>query len=128
MDIAKALKMIEKAQTKANEFGASMAFSVFDASQEPVFFYRMDGTENLSAQLASAKALTALKIGADTEKVAYLVKKDTGVLRNIRYETEISLIGGGKLIFDNETLIGAIGVSGGSEDEDIAVASAAISN
>lgn len=128
MDTEKSMKVIEKAKNKAEQLGVSAAFAVFNSEQVLVLFHRMNETPELSVQLALAKALTALKIGCDTEKVSHLVKKNDGILRNIRYETSISLIGGGKLIFSNGKIIGAMGVSGGTEAQDVEIASTSLSD
>lgn len=126
--LEKALNILDKAKRKANELGTSMSFAIFNCEQDLILFQKMDNCDSLSAKLAQAKALTALTINNDTENVSYLVTKNEGVLCGIRYNTSISLIGGGKIIYENGVAVGAIGVSGGSEEEDVTVAVAALSN
>ena len=126
--LEKALNILDKAKRKANELGASMSFAIFNCEHDLILFQKMDNCDGLSAKLAQAKAITALKINNYTENVSYLVLKNEGVLCGIRYDTSISLIGGGKIIYENGLKVGAIGVSGGSEEEDVTVAAAALSN
>lgn len=126
--LEKALNILDKAKRKANELGASMSFAIFNCEQDLILFQKMDNCDSLSAKLAQAKALTALTINNDTENVSYLVTKNEGVLCGIRYDTSISLIGGGKIIYENGVAVGAIGVSGGTEEEDVTVAATALSN
>lgn len=124
--LEKAVKIIGKAKAKAEDLEVSMSFAVFNEEQELISFQKMDKAPSLSVRLSRTKALTALKLCRDTESLSYLVGKNDGVLRNIRYDNAISLIGGGKLIFESGIVVGAIGVSGGSEAQDIEVSAAAM--
>lgn len=126
INLEKATLILNLARQRAGNMGLAMSFAIFDEERALITFQRMDGASGLSVILSQSKALTALKLNCDTENVAYLVAKDEGVLRKLRYNDSISLIGGGKLIKDGDVVIGAIGVSGGTEEQDIEIATAAI--
>ncbi|MDO4560112.1 MAG: heme-binding protein [bacterium] len=126
INLEKAVKIIDKAKAKAEDLEVSMSFAVFNEEQELISFQKMDKAPSLSVRLSQAKALTALKLCCDTESLSYLVGKKDGVLRNIRYDNAVSLIGGGKLILESGIITGALGVSGGSEAQDIEVSAAAM--
>ena len=127
MDLKTAEAILKKAVSKSEELDICVAIAIFDSESELVLFQRMDDTPELCVKLSQAKALTALKLKDDTDKFSYLVTKNTGILSNVRYEGSISLIGGGKIILENGSVIGALGISGGTEEQDVEVAAFAVS-
>ena len=128
MDLKTAEAILKKAVSKSEELDICVAIAIFDSESELVLFQKMDNTPDLCVKLSQAKALTALKLMNDTDKFSYLVTKNTGILSDIRYEESISLIGGGKIILENGSVIGALGISGGTEEQDVDVAAFAISD
>lgn len=128
MDLKTAEAILKKAVSKSEELDICVAIAIFDSESELVLFQKMDDTPELCVKLSQAKALTALKLMNDTDKFSYLVTKNTGILSDIRYEESISLIGGGKIILENGSIIGALGISGGTEEQDVEVAAFAISD
>ncbi|NLL41695.1 MAG: heme-binding protein [Synergistaceae bacterium] len=128
MDLKTAEAILKKAVSKSEELDICVAIAIFDSESELVLFQKMDNTPDLCVKLSQAKALTALKLMNDTDKFSYLVTKNTGILSDIRYEESISLIGGGKIILENGSVIGALGISGGTEEQDVEVAAFAISD
>ena len=128
INLKRAESILKKAVLKSEELDICVAIAIFDSESELVLFQRMDDTPELCVKLSQAKALTALKLKDDTDKFSYLVTKNTGILSDIRYEESISLIGGGKIILENGSVIGALGISGGTEEQDVEVAAFAISD
>ena len=128
MNLKRAESILKKAVLMAEEMSLHVAIAIFDSEQDLVLFQKMDNTPDLCVKLSQAKALTALKLMNDTDKFSYLVTKNTGILSDIRYEESISLIGGGKIILENGSVIGALGISGGTEEQDVEVAAFAISD
>ena len=128
MNLKRAESILKKAVLKSEEMSLHVAIAIFDSEQDLVLFQKMDNTPDLCVKLSQAKALTALKLMNDTDKFSYLVTKNTGILSEIRYEGSISLIGGGKIILENGSVIGALGISGGTEEQDVEVAAFAISD
>ena len=128
MNLKRAESILKKAVLMAEEMSLHVAIAIFDSEQDLVLFQKMDNTPDLCVKLSQAKALTALKLMNDTDKFSYLVTKNTGILSEIRYEGSISLIGGGKIILENGSVIGALGISGGTEEQDVDVAAFAISD
>ena len=128
MNLKRAESILKKAVLKAEKMSLHVAIAIFDSEHDLVLFQKMDNTPDLCVKLSQAKALTALKLMNDTDKFSYLVTKNTGILSDIRYEESISLIGGGKIILENGSVIGALGISGGTEEEDVEIAAFAISD
>ena len=128
INLKRAESILKKAVLKSEELNLDVAIAIFDPEHDLVLFQKMDNTPDLCVKLSQAKALTALKLMNDTDKFSYLVTKNTGILSDIRYEESISLIGGGKIILENGSVIGALGISGGTEEQDVEVAAFAISD
>jgi uncharacterized protein GlcG (DUF336 family) len=95
----------------------------------------MDGSPLVSAELAEAKALTALKFQRATSTLAEEFQARSGRLRAIEriLGTTILAVGGGVPVLKEGRVIGGIGVSGsgavpgsgaGRRDEDLARAAA----
>ena len=90
-----------------------------------------DGAGTMRYQIAHGKAATALGMGMGTRQLFELF--ETGVLAD-RFANSINGASngqfipqpGGLLIYREKTLLGAIGVSGASSDQDEEVAKAAI--
>lgn len=127
INLKRAKSILKKAVLKSEELNLNVAIAIFDSENDLVLFQKMDNTPDLCVKLSQAKALTALKLMNDTDKFSYLVTKNNGILSDIRYEESISLIGGGKIILENGRVIGALGISGGTEEQDVEVAAFAIS-
>lgn len=128
INLKRAKSILKKAVLKSEELNLHVAIAIFDSELDLVLFQKMDNTPDLCVKLSQAKALTALKLMNDTDKFSYLVTKNNGILSDIRYEESISLIGGGKIILENGRVIGALGISGGTEEQDVEVAAFAISD
>ncbi|NLW61356.1 MAG: heme-binding protein [Synergistaceae bacterium] len=128
INLKRAKSILKKAVLKSEELNLHVAIAIFDSENDLVLFQKMDNTPDLCVKLSQAKALTALKLMNDTDKFSYLVTKNNGILSDIRYEESISLIGGGKIILENGRVIGALGISGGTEEQDVEVAAFAISD
>ena len=128
INLKRAESILKKAVLKSEELNLHVAIAIFDSENDLVLFQKMDNTQDLCVKLSQAKALTALKLMNDTDKFSYLVTKNTGILSGIRYEGSISLIGGGKIILENGSVVGALGISGGTEEQDVEVAAFAISD
>ncbi len=127
IDLALAVSMIEAAQAKAVEIGAPMSIAVLDAGANLLAFNRMDGAELAGPNLAVDKAYTSVTNRIATGELRERVAPDGDL-------PGMSANGGGRYIafaggipcWDGDRVIGAIGVSGGSWDEDQICAEAAI--
>lgn len=125
--LAKAKKMIETAEQKAIEIGVPMVIAVVDSGGNLVAQHRMDHALLASISIALNKAYTAVALKMPTDQAA-VVSQPGQMLYGINTADGCRLIifGGGFPIWDNGVVLGGIGVSGGSVDEDIAVAKAGL--
>jgi len=102
-----------------------MSFVVVDEFGQLVQLDRMDCASLMSPDIAEAKAVTALNFKRPTSEVA---KLDPATLEGIRdvVHFKVVAIPGGLPIFDGQDLKGAIGVSGGTAQQDEEVARHAV--
>lgn len=97
---------------------------VVDACGDVKASERMDGNGPASIALVPAKAHTSRSFRAPT---ADLAARTTDPARIASFTAAgFSLLGGGRPIFEGDELIGAIGVGGGSPEQDDDVATAAL--
>ncbi len=123
--LADAMKLIDRAHKLADARKFKMAFAVVEPSGELVAFAKMDDVVYASAHLAQQKARAAARFRLPTSEFETRVSGGRTVLLS---SDEVIAIGGGVPIVANGRVIGALGVSGGSAADDVAVASAAVSD
>merc|ERR1711973_165544 len=119
-------KLLQEAVSKSNELDAKMNISIVDLGANLVAFIRMDGAILGSIDVSLKKAKTAVYFGMDSENIGSL-SVPGGALYNIEHSNGglITFGGGVPLVTSTGDLSGAIGVSGGSVENDKIVAMAA---
>lgn len=122
-----AQQIVARGHAAAETIGMKAVFAVLDKGANLVTFSRMDGAWLASNDLAIAKARTAVMFQAPTEALNPPLKVGEPVLHfDHIHAGGLLLVGGGLPLFDTDgALIGGLGVSGGSPDEDAALARAA---
>lgn len=119
-------RLIEAGSRCASEIGVPMVMAVVDANGDLIALRRMDDALLVSVTLAPHKAYTAAVVRlatVDLAKVAQPGESLYGLDVNI---PRITLVGGGIPLKVNGELIGAVGVSGGSVEQDVRVAEAMV--
>ncbi|SFU15454.1 Uncharacterized conserved protein GlcG, DUF336 family [Algoriphagus locisalis] len=116
---------ISAAKDKALDLDTKMNIAVVDAGANLVAFARMDGAWLGSLDIAIKKAKTARYFDMNTGMIGDL-SQPGGPLYNIEHSNGglITFPGGIPIKDESGTIIGAIGVSGSSVDNDHSVASA----
>lgn len=120
-----ARKVIDAAIAKSNELGVKMNISVVDAGTNLVAFNRMNDAWLGSIDISQKKARTARYFNMNTGEIGKLAQPG-GSLYNIEHSNNglITFPGGVCIKDSNGTIIGAIGVSGSTVEDDHAVAAA----
>ncbi len=123
--LAQAENAIKAAKQKATAIDTKMNIAIVDAGANLVAFVRMDGAWLGSLDIAIKKAKTARYFDMNTGIVGEL-SQPGGSLYNIEHSNGglITFPGGVPIKNDNDEIIGAIGVSGSSVENDHAVAEA----
>jgi len=111
------------AEAKASSINIPMAIAITDANGGLLHFGRMDATLPASPEIAVSKAYTAAALRMPTHKVGELAQPG-GMLYGIQnsMDKNIILFGGGIPLTGRNQVIGAVGISGGTVQEDIVVA------
>lgn len=120
-----AFALISKAIEETEKINKHIAVAVTGPEGELISFLRMDGANAASSQIAQSKAYTSARDCKSTKAQGEFMrdaKREQGYWTDAR----ITGFGGGLPITQNGKVIGAIGVSGLSEEEDERVASEAI--
>lgn len=124
MTLALAVKLIEKVEAKAAEWGMRVVTAVSDASGRPVAVHCMDGAYIGSFDVALNKTYTSVAFQMSTAKLGTLSQPGES-LYGIQFTNggKIVIFGGGEVLERNGKMIGALGVSGGTakQDTDLAV-------
>jgi len=120
-------KLIADCEKKANDIKVPMVISIVDESGVLCAFKRMPDSLLISVEVSQNKAYTAVALKSPTDKL-YDIVQPGGELYGISNcnEGKIITFGGGYPIYENGELIGALGISGGTVEEDMSVASYAL--
>jgi ATP:cob(I)alamin adenosyltransferase len=119
-------RMVEAGIMRAEEIGVPMVLAVVNASGNTIELRRMDDALEVSVTLAPHKAYTAATVRMPTQQLAELSQPGQplyGIDMNI---PNLTLVGGGLPLKVGDKFIGAVGVSGGSVEDDIDVAQAMV--
>ncbi|TLS97255.1 GlcG/HbpS family heme-binding protein [Aliarcobacter cibarius] len=111
---------------KAEELNISINVSVVDNKGIEMAFVRMNDSFIHSINIAKDKAYTSASFGFPTEQWTAIFKSMPHLEQGFSNRDRLIPFGGGLPIFENGVKIGAIGVSGGTEEEDIICAQYAI--
>lgn len=111
---------------KADELGIKINVSVVDNKGLEMAFLRMEGSYIHSIDIAKDKAYTSASFGFPTDTWTTIFKSMPHLEQGFSNRERLIPFGGGLPIFENGIKIGAIGVSGGTEEEDIICAKYAI--
>ena len=126
--LAQAEKLISAAKEKATAIDTKMNIAIVDGGANLVAFARMDGAWLGSLDISIKKAKTARFFDMNTGSIGEL-SQPGGSLYNIEHSNNglITFPGGIPIKNAEGEVIGAIGVSGSSVENDHAVAEAGVS-
>jgi uncharacterized protein GlcG (DUF336 family) len=120
-----AARLVTACIEEAHALGVAVSVAVADSAGHLLHFVRMDGAPLLSASIAQDKAYSVAAFnGLPTEAWWGLIGEDEALSRGIVKTDRLIVFGGGRPCLAGDELVGAVGVSGGSADQDIAVARA----
>ena len=124
MTLDMALALAEAVRRMASEIGVKAVVAVSDRGANPVLVQCMDDSYIASYDIALNKAFTSVALKMPTWKLSELAKPGSSLygIQNTN-QGKIVIFGGGEPLCNRKgEIIGAIGVSGGSESEDTALA------
>ena len=116
-------EMACRARQKAAELNVPIVFAAVDVGGNAILLQRMDGAFLGSIDLALGKAYTAVAFQQPTHTLGEAARPD-GPLYGIEAGNNgrIVLFGGGFPYTENSAVVGGIGVSGGTVEQDMVIA------
>ena len=118
-------RILEAGEAKSAAAGWKMHFTVLDTGGNLLAYSRMDGSIFVSQEVSRMKAMTSVKLGGPSEAPAAFAFSDKGPTP-FAFVPGMMMIPGGLPIYAGGTLVGAIGVSGDSAENDKAAAQAGL--
>lgn len=121
LDYSEAKKIVDAIVAKAQALQKAVVIAVADPHGDVLAFARMDGVGLPSMQIAMNKAWTAARLRKPTKDVGDRLQKEGF---DIAYYGDPRVVGwgGGIPVWKDGELVGAIGVSGLSSEEDVELA------
>ncbi|MCG7954059.1 MAG: heme-binding protein [Candidatus Thiodiazotropha endolucinida] len=113
-----AAEAVAAAVQRAEEMGIKINAAVVDKGGNLLAFQRMNGAFLHSIGISIDKAYTAAGFGFPTRKWMDEIRDIPQLREGIVQRDRLVIFGGGLPIVSNDQVIGAIGVSGGSEEQD----------
>ncbi len=97
-----------------------LSVAVLDAGGHLIAFQRQDGASTLRPQIAMGKAGGALAMGVSSRKIGEMAAERPSFVASLGPIAPHGVIpaAGGLLIMDGATVIGAVGVTGDTSDND----------
>lgn len=125
LNLESAKKIVEAGEKKAKELGLDFVLTVVNKEGHLILEEKMDNAIFASIDIAFKKAYTAAALKIDTVNLTELTKP-TGSLYGLQNDSRYIIFGGGFLLRVNGEIVGAIGVSGGTVEQDMEVAKACV--
>jgi uncharacterized protein GlcG (DUF336 family) len=120
LNLKQAEEWIAKACGKATQLGVKVSVVVVDAGGNPVAFARMDGAGILTPDIARGKAYTAIAFKSHSKDITERMKDRPAAALGLTQVSgnRIVFLPGGVIAKKGDEILGAVGVSGASSDQD----------
>ena len=123
ISIENAKKVSAAAFAEAHKMNWTGGVAITDPAGIPIYFERMDGTQNAAHEVAMAKARSAAQFRRPTKAFQDDVAAGGHGLRYLSLPGVVAAEGGIPLVIDGK-IVGAIGTSGGTYQQDGQVSTA----
>lgn len=119
--------MAKASEAKATEMNVPVCFAAVDKGANLMLMHRMEDAFVTSIEIAINKAFTSACLKQGTHEIAECVKPGESLYGlQLTNNCKIVPFGGGFPIVVDGQVVGAVGVSGGTVEEDMAIAQAAV--
>lgn len=127
LDLETAKKLISAVEERAKEQGKHAVIAVCNAEGNPIAVHVMDGAFLVSYEVAVKKAYTTVAVKMSTMELSALCQPG-GTFYGLQALDKVITFGGGIPLYQNGVIVGGLGVSGGTgeEDHDLALYGAAV--
>jgi cob(I)alamin adenosyltransferase len=117
LDLERAKRIIEAVETHAREQGKRAVIAVCNSEGNPVAGHVMDGAFLVSYEVAVKKAYTAVAVKMSTMELSALCQPG-GTFYGLQALDKVITFGGGVPLYADGVIVGGLGVSGGTGEED----------
>lgn len=126
-DLAAAKRIAERAEARSAELGVPVVIAAADAGGNLMLLHRVEGALLASTEVAINKAWSAVAFQAPTATLGPLATED-GPFPGLADTNSgrVVLFGGGVPVHVDGELAGAIGISGGTAEQDVDIATCAL--
>ena len=126
-DLAAAKRIAERAEARSVELGVPVVIAAADAGGNLMLLHRVEGALLASTEVAINKAWSAVAFQAPTATLGPLATED-GPFPGLADTNSgrVVLFGGGVPVHVDGELAGAIGISGGTAEQDVDIATCAL--
>lgn len=125
--LEEARRVISAAEEKAREIGQPMNIAVLDGGRNLKAFARMDGAWLGSIEISIDKAYTSVSFEMSTKDLSSQAQPGQPLFGiHTTSNSRVVIFAGGMPIQRNGRVVGAVGVSGGTPDQDQQVAEAGV--
>ena len=118
-----ARKITATAMAEAGKGGFKMAIAIVDTAGDLVYFEKMDGTQVASVNIAQDKARSSVRFKRPTKAMQDVLAQGGAGVRFLALQGAVPVEGGLPIVMNGQ-IVGAIGASGGTSDQDGQVAKA----
>ena len=125
LSLSEAQRLLDAGTTRATEIGQPMNIAVVDAGAHLLAFVRMDGAILASIDISVGKAATSVLMNMPTGELYDLAQPGAPLYGIEATNGNLVVFGGGIPLVVDDEVVGAVGVSGGSVEQDVDVAEAA---
>ncbi len=123
INLETAKRVAESAIAEARKNNWTMAIAIVDTGGYLVYFEKMDGTQTGSVAVSISKGRSAALFKRPTKAFQDIIAAGGEGIRMLKLEGAVPIEGGLPLLMGGK-IIGAIGVSGGTSQQDSVVAKA----
>ncbi len=124
--IDRAITMIQAGHAKARELDIAVSVAVVDEGGRLIAFGRMDQARPMSVDIAVNKAYTAATFQVPTAQLTATASQSWFQSMIVSSQGKVIAVAGGLPVLDSPNIVGAVGVSGGTDDQDVECCRAAV--
>ena len=126
MNSEAARRMMDAARDKATEVGKPVSVAIVDSGGSLMALERIGDAPSATVVVAEGKAVASAVMGRDSARLEAMAESLPTIINSlmIRYGGRFVPAQGGVVVKDGGSVIGAVGVSGATSEEDEAIARA----
>ncbi len=123
-----ARRMMDAARDKAIEIGKPVSVAIVDAGGAVMAIERLNDAPSATVLVAEGKAVASAIMGRDSGRLEAMAESLPSIISSLmmRYQGRFVPAQGGVVLRQESTVIGAVGVSGGTSEEDEMIARAGV--